>query len=86
MSINDFYLGGCFMKDFLKTGVIFNIKSLKENRPELWEKYKVHFENITFENEEVYLNYLTDKMDGQVLFNLLTNCLPVEMRKRLNLN
>lgn len=74
------FLGGVNV-DFFKNGVIFNIKSIKENNPEIWDKYKVHFKNIPLEDEEeVYLNYLADKIDGKVLFNFLTECLPEELR------
>ncbi|MED3550304.1 hypothetical protein [Cytobacillus praedii] len=67
--------------DYFKNGVIFNIKLIKENSPETWDKYKRYFENITFEDEEkVYLNYLSKKIDDRVLFNFLTECLPKEMR------
>ncbi|MFD2214995.1 hypothetical protein [Metabacillus endolithicus] len=70
--------------DFLRNGVIFNIKAIKEQSPTVWNKYKDYFNDIELENEEeVYLNYLSDKMDGKVLFNFLTECLPSEMRAKL---
>ncbi|WP_071395111.1 hypothetical protein [Bacillus tuaregi] len=70
--------------DYLKSGVIFNLKSIKEQEPDLWNKYKDYFEDVEIENEEeVYLNYLADKIQGRVLFNFLTECLPEEMRRPL---
>lgn len=66
--------------DYLKNGVIFNFKSIKAQHPALWDKYKEYFKDIDIENEEeVYLNYLSDKIDGKVLFNFLTECLPEEI-------
>lgn len=70
--------------DYFKTGVMFNLKSIKEQNPDLWDRYKEYFEDIKIENEEeVYFNYLAQKMHGAVLFNFLTECLPEEMRRPL---
>ena len=70
--------------NYLKTGVSFNFKYIKEQHPYLWDLYKEHFEGIDIENEEkVYFNYLADKVEGRVLFNFLNDCLPEELRKNL---
>lgn len=67
--------------DFLKTGVSFNFKAIRKEEPEVWEKYKDYFKDIPIEDEEkVYMTFLSDKVDGKILFNFLTECLPEDIR------
>ncbi|MBT2636573.1 hypothetical protein [Bacillus sp. ISL-39] len=67
--------------DYLKTGVYFNLRVIKEEKEYIWKKYKEYFLDVEIENEEeVYLNFLADKIDGIILFNFLTDCLPDKMR------
>lgn len=60
-------------------GLSFNLKMLKENNPQLWDKYKAHFADVEFEDEEeVYFHELPN---GKVAFEFLRELIPDELKK-----
>jgi len=70
-------VGEIFMERY---GLSFNLRALKENKPEVSERFK----DIKIEDEEkVYFNDLTKHMQGRTAFHFLQELIPKELRKEL---
>lgn len=65
-------------------GLIFSLRALKENKPDVWERFKDDFKDIKIEDEEkVHFNELTKHMQGRKAFHFLQELIPDELRKEL---
>lgn len=72
--------------DWNKNGIAFNLKHIRENNKELWNKYQdeliAGFPQIQ-ELDQVYMNELVNHVDGKVLLAFLRDCMSKELRDRL---
>lgn len=67
------------MVELLKTGISFNFKYMRENKKEIWDKYKddlIEGFPAVKTMEIVYMNELVEYIDGKVLLTLLDDLLP----------
>ncbi|MED3644319.1 hypothetical protein P5F75_13070 [Caldifermentibacillus hisashii] len=72
-------------ESYKQNGVLFNLKEIRKNNPDIWERYKnelIKCPNIE-DMDQVYFNELTDYIDGRVVFNFLQELLPSELREEL---
>ncbi|KZO01259.1 hypothetical protein [Pseudobacillus badius] len=73
-------------KEWRKTGIGFNIKDIKESRPEVWNKYKNDlikgYPQID-EMDVVFMNELVPHIDGRLLRQFLKDCLPEKSREEV---
>jgi hypothetical protein len=74
-------------EDFDKTGIGFNLKHIRENNKELWNKYKneliAGFPAVQ-EMDVVYMNELIPHVDGKVLLAFLRECMPKSLRDEID--
>lgn len=80
------------MGNFIKNGVIFNLKYIRENNEEIWNKYKDELIKglpSIEDMEEVYMNELIQHIHGKVVFDFFNEMLPnqfLEEMARLKTN
>ena len=74
-------------EDINKTGIGFNLKHIRENHQELWNKYKdeliTGFPQMQ-EMDHVFMNELIGHVDSKVLLSFLRDCMPKELRDEID--
>ncbi|MFB5281815.1 hypothetical protein [Peribacillus sp. Hz7] len=74
------------MGDLIKNGVSFNLKHIRENNEDIWNKYKdVFIEGFPAveKMDEVYMNELSEYIDGKIVFAFLNDLLPKEFLEEM---